>query len=72
MNDCDNFAELFSCARLAYQAGDFDEEKDNPVRSTENLKPLMQGFAYRQAHLKFIREAYKMGRMNRQAQAGEI
>lgn len=71
MNDCDNFAELFSCARLAYQAGDFDAEKDNPVRSTEKLKPMMQGFAYRKGHLAFIRHAYKMGRFNREMQAKE-
>jgi hypothetical protein len=69
MNNCDNFAELFSCARLAYQAGDYDEEKGNPVRSTKKLaEKMMQGFGYRKGHLAFIRHAYRMGRFNREMQ----
>ncbi len=71
MNDCDNFAELFSCARLAYQAGDHDEEKGEPARSTKRLEAMMQGFAYRRGHLAFIRHAYKIGRMNREMQFTE-
>ena len=71
MNDCDNFAELFSCARLAYQAGYYDEEKGNPVRSSKKLEEAMQGFAYRKGHLKYIRQSYFMGRFNRRMQDGE-
>jgi hypothetical protein len=73
MNDCDNFAELFSCARLAYQAGDYDEEKNAPERSTKKLiaDGITQGFQYRKGHADFLRHAYRMGRFNRRMQNGE-
>lgn len=68
MNDCDNFLELFSCAKLAYHAGDFDAKNSNPIRSTKKLEDLMQGFAYRKGHLDFIRHAYRMGLFNNEMQ----
>jgi hypothetical protein len=68
MNDCDNFQELFSSARLAYLAGEYDEENSLPMRPTKKLETCMQGFAYRKGHLAFIRHAYKMGRLNRKMQ----
>jgi len=64
MNDCDNFNELFSCARLAYNAGESDAEEGRRNRSTLNMGDFTQGFNHRKGHLRFLFQAYKMGRFN--------
>lgn len=64
-NDCDNDVVLFGLAEIAMKLGRGDFVSGIKARSLKRLEEdVMNEYAWRLGHLKFIQHAYRMGRFN--------